>query len=363
MLRTQGGRRGRTRLVIGVGIAIAATTLTACGGSSGGSTSGSGGSSGSSGGGDKVAVSLITKDSTNPFFVAMQKGAKADADKNNVDLTIAAGKEDGDEQGQVQAIENAIAKGQKGILITPNGPGVNSAIKNARDSGLYVIALDTPPDPADTVDITFATDNFKAGQLIGEWAKAQLKGKKATIAMLDLFNDKVVSVDYNRDQGFLTGMGIDTKDKKKNGDEAKSGNYDGGQYTIVCNEPTQGAEDGGRTAMENCLNKNPNINLVYTINEPAAIGANNALKAAGKDKSAIIVSVDGGCDGVKSVGSGVIGATAQQYPVKMAELGVQAVSKYAKDKSTPTTSPGLDFYDTGVKAGTDKPVAGVESNT
>ncbi len=91
--------------------------------------------------------------------------------------------------------------------------------------------------------------------------------------MLDLFNDKVVSVDYNRDQGFLTGMGIDVKDKKKNGDEAKTGKYTGGKggdYTIVCNEPTHGAEDGGKTAMENCLPKNPNINLVYTINEPAA---------------------------------------------------------------------------------------------
>jgi|SRR4051794_18203613 fructose transport system substrate-binding protein len=361
MLRTQGGRRGRTRLVIGVGIAIAATTLTACGGSSGGSTSGSGGSSGSSGGGDKVAVSLITKDSTNPFFVAMQKGAKADADKLGVDLTIGAGKEDGDEQGQVTLIENAIAKGQKGILITPNGPGVNSAIKNARDAGLYVIALDTPPDPADTVDITFATDNFKAGTLIGKWAKGQLAGKHANIALLDLFNDKVVSVDYNRDQGFLTGMGIDTKDKQKNGDEAKSGNYDGGTYNIVCNEPSQGAEDGGRTAMENCLSKNGDINVVYTINEPAAVGAYNALKAAGKEKGVLIVSVDGGCAGVKAVKDGVIGATSQQYPLKMASLGVEAVAKFAKDGTKPKTSPGLDFFDTGVALVTDKPVDGLDS--
>ena len=123
-----------------------------------------------------------------------------------------------------------------------------------------MIALDTPPDPADTVDITFATDNFKAGELIGKWAAGTLDGKEATIAMLDLFNDKVVSVDYNRDQGFLTGMGIDVKDKTKNGDEAKTGNYTGGKggdYTIVCNEPTQGAQDGGKTAMENCLSKNP----------------------------------------------------------------------------------------------------------
>ena len=229
----------------------------------------------------------------------MQEGAKEAAKKEGVNLTIAAGKEDGDEEGQIAAIEDAIANGDKGILITPNGPGVNPAIKKARDAGLYVIALDTPPDPADTVDITFATDNFKAGELIGKWTKGQLKGKKATIAMLDLFNDKIVSVDYNRDQGFLTGMGIDTKDKKKNGDEAKTGSYDGGEYEIVCNEPTQGAEDGGRTAMENCLTKNKDINVVYTINEPAAVGADGALKQGGVAEGVLIASVDGGCDGVE----------------------------------------------------------------
>ena len=107
--------------------------------------------------------------------------------------------------------------------------GVNAAIKKARDAGLYVIALDTPPDPADTVDITFATDNREAGKLDGQWAAAQLDGKPATIALLDLFDDKIVSVDYDRDQGFLEGMGIDVADPKKNGDEAKTGKYTGGK--------------------------------------------------------------------------------------------------------------------------------------
>ena len=237
--------------------------------------------------------------------------------------------------------------------------GVNSAIKKARDAGLYVIALDTPPDPADTVDITFATDNFKAGTLIGQWAEKTMAGKPATIALLDLFNDKVVSVDYNRDQGFLTGMGINVADKTKNGDEAKTGTYSGGNYTIVCNEPTQGATDGGKSAMERCLNKNPNINLVYTINEPAAAGARTAT---GLSPSATVVSVDGGCDpGIKDVKSGLIGATSQQYPIKMAQLGVDAIQKIATGGEKPATSPGLSFYDTGVALVTDKKVDGVQS--
>ncbi len=317
-----------------------------------------------SGGEAQVGVALITKDSTNPFFVAMQQGAKADAAKNNVKLTVASGKQEGDDQGQITAIEDAIARGDKGILITPMSTGVNAAIKKARDAGLFVIALDTPPDPADTVDITFATDNRQAGKLIGQWAAAQVAGKPATIALIDLFSDKIVSVDYNRDQGFLEGMGIDVADPKKNGDEAPTGRYSaagGGDYTIVCNEAGNGAEDGGRSAMEKCLAKNPNVNVVYTINEPTAVGANAALKAAGK--TATIVSVDGGCAGVASVKSGVIGATAQQYPLKMATEGMAAIASIARGGEKPTPDAGLDFKNTGVALVTDKPVEGVDSIT
>ncbi|WP_433044052.1 substrate-binding domain-containing protein [Dactylosporangium sp. CS-033363] len=335
-------------------IALAAATLSvlplaACGDDQAGS-----------GGNGSVSVALITKNSTNPFFVTMQDGAKQAAAAEGMKITIAAGKADGDEAGQVQAIEDAIARGDAGILITPNGPGVNPAIKKARDAGLYVIALDTPPDPANTVDITFATDNFKAGELIGKWTATTLAGKPAVIAMLDLFNDKIVSVDYNRDQGFLTGMGIDAKDKKRNGDEEKTGKYTGGTYTIACNEPTNGAEDGGRTAMERCLTKNPGINVVYTINEPAAVGAQKALKAANV-QNPIVVSIDGGCDGVQQVKDGLINATSQQYPLKMAELGVKAIKQIAGGGQKPQVTAGLDFYDTGVALVTDKPATGVDS--
>ena len=353
-MRTTTTSARHTRTFALASAATVALALGAC--SSGGGSAGGGGTGG---GGDKIGVALITKDSSNPFFVAMQKGAKEEASKAGIDLTVASGKQEGDDQGQITAIENSIAKGDKGILITPMSTGVNSAIKKARDAGLFVIALDTPPDPANTVDITFATDNFKAGTLIGQWAEKQLAGKPATIALLDLFNDKIVSVDYNRDQGFLTGMGIDTKDKKKNGDEDKTGKYKSGTYTIVCNEAGNGAEDGGRSAMERCLTKNPDINVVYTINEPTAVGASAALKAQGKD--AMIVSVDGGCAGVKSVKSGVIGATAQQYPLKMAQLGMEAIKKIATGGEKPKTSGGLDFFDTGVALVTDKKAEGVDS--
>lgn len=313
--------------------------------------------------GEKVGVSLILKTLGNPFFVSMQKDAQANADKLGVKLTVAAGKDDGDTATQIAAIEAAVANGDKGILITPSADDVVPALDKARAAGLLVIALDTPPNPATAVDITFATNNYEAGQLIGQWANGSLGGKKAVIAMLDLFNDKVVSVDTARDQGFLNGMGIvKAEDKSGNGKEPSTGKYAGGDYVIACHEPTNGNVDGGKTAMETCLAKNPDINVVYTINEPAAQGAYDVLKSAGKEAGALIVSVDGGCKpGLELVASGVIGATAQQYPGQMAAKGMAAIVDLANGKPKPAVTPGLDFFNTGVALVTDKPVDGVAS--
>ena len=332
-------------------VVACAVLVAACGGSS------------SAAGTQKVGVALILKNFTNPFFVSMENDAKAEASKVGVNLTVSAGLKDGDVSTQITAIENAISAGDKGILITPNGPGVNDTIKKARQAGLYVIALDTPPNPPETVDITFATDNLEAGKLIGKWTAGQLNGQKATIAMLDLFNNQIVSVDLNRDHGFLEGMGINPGDLSKNGGEAASGQYSNGSYTVVCHEPTQGAEDGGRTAMETCLSKNSNINVVYTINEPAAAGAYKALQAAGHTSGVLIVSVDGGCAGVDNVRKGIIGATSQQYPGRMAKLGVDAINDLVTKGTKPAVTAGLDFYSTGVELITDKAVSGLDSAT
>jgi fructose transport system substrate-binding protein len=370
---TLGRRQG---ILLGV-VAVGTMALAACGSSSSSSTStdtasagasATGAASADAGAGGKVAVSLIVKTNDNPFFVAMQKGAKEDAAKDGVELTLAAGKKEGDNDSQIAAINAAIANKQKGILITPMSTAVNPAIEKARAAGLFVIALDTPPDPPTTVDITFATDNLLAGKLIGQYAAAKLAGAKAVIGLLDLFDNQVVSVDYNRDQGFLQGLGIPVNDPKKNGDEAKTGKYTGiggkgGDYEIVGNAASQGDSADGKAAMQKLLAKNPNINVVYTINEPAAEGAASALKAAGKTigKDVFIVSVDGGKAGVQDVAAGTIAATSQQYPLKMASLGVAAIAAFAKDGTKPSVSAGLDFYNTGVTLIAKDALPGVDS--
>ena len=209
----------------------------------------SGGSAASGDGGDGAKVGLITKTETNPFFVKMKEGAESKASELGLELQSFAGKKDGDNESQVAAVESLIGAGAKGILITPNdSKAIVPSLDKARQAGLLVVALDTQLEPPDAADATFATDNYQAGLLIGQWAKAKFEkdGKEAKIAMLDL-NPDGVSVDVQRDQGFLEGFGIDVGDKTQIGDEDDP--------RIVGHDVTDGAEEGGRTAMENLLQK------------------------------------------------------------------------------------------------------------
>jgi fructose transport system substrate-binding protein len=304
---------------------------------------------------DGILIGLITKTDNNPFFVKMHEGAAAKAKELGATLQAFAGKFDGDNDTQVAAIESLISAGAKGILITPSDTkAVVPAVQKAREAGLVVIALDTELDPIEAADATMETDNFQAGVLIGKWAAATLgdKAKTAHIAMVDALEFQPTT-DMLRDTGFMTGFGIKV---------AQPGHY--GKETdprIVGHQWGKGAEDGGRTGMENLLQKDPDVNVVYTVNEPTAAGAWEALKAAGKEKDVLMVSVDGGCPGVKNVQAGVIGATSQQYPLLMAALGVQAVVDFVKTGKKPANTPGKKFFDTGVSLVTDHPAPGVPS--
>ena len=292
-------------------------------------------------------IGLITKTETNPFFVKMKEGAAEAAKAHGARLLTGAGKADGDNAGQVTAMENMIAAGAKTILITPNdSKAIIPSIKKARDKGILVIALDSPTDPASGTDALFATDNYKAGVLIGEYAKAALAGKPPRIVTLDLFPGHPVGA--QRHNGFLQGFGLPAPDAKSN--------ELGKAEAVACMADSFGDQAKGQTAMENCLQKVPDVNLVYTINEPAAAGAYNALKRAGKEKGVVIVSVDGGCQGVKDVGAGRIAATSQQYPLKMAAMGVEAGVEYAKSGKKPS-----GYTDTGVTLIAAQALPGVDS--
>jgi fructose transport system substrate-binding protein len=289
----------------------------------------------------KIQVALITKDATNPFFVKMRQGATAQARKLGAQLKYAAGKNSSDNASQIAAIENFTTAKVKGILITvADAKAENAAIKKARKAGVLVIALDSPTDPKSVTDALFATNNFNAGVKIGKYARAATKTRTVTIAMLDEHAGS--SVGALRHNGFLKGFGIKGSDNQ-----------------IACVGNGQGQTAPSQTAMENCLQKAPGIDVVYTINEPSAAGAWTALKNAGKTKSGVtIVSVDGGCAGVRNVRAGIIDATSQQYPLRMAKLGVSAVVRFAK-----TGIRAKGYTDTGLNLIAKTALRGVPSKS
>ena len=320
--------RHAAHLVALAGAALLGLGVAACGGSESS--------------GERITAGLIVKQEDNPFFVTMRETAQDVAEENNVELLTAAGKSDVDNASQVAALEDMTAKKAQGILIVPaDSEAIVPAIEKARQAGVTVIALDSPTDPESAVDAIFATDNTRAGELIGSYAKAKAKaeGVEPKIAMLDLAPGIVLG--QQRHDGFLKGFSIADGDAQ-----------------IVGMADTEGNQEKAQAAMERLLEQDEDINVVYTINEPAAFGAAAALEAAGKgEDDVILVSVDGGCEAIKEyVRPGVIDATSQQYPENMAREGVQAIAAAARGGEQP---PSL--VNTGVELITAFPVEGVQS--
>ena len=314
--------------------------------------------------GEGVVIDLIVKENINPFWVWMIDGATARAEELGADLQACWGAFDPDPEGQTTCIENAVARGATTILLAPSNSAVVPAVERARDEGVVVIALDTATEPADAVDITFATDNFQAGLKIGEWAAAALGPEGVENAKIGLINinpsQPVVGV--KRNQGFLQGFGIDIGDPNVWGDETDP--------RIVGQEVGSGNQQDSVTAMENLLQIDPEINVLYTINEPTARGAVQAMNSFGISTDDVtIVSVDGGCAAMGDIDDGIINATSMQFPSRMAELGVEWGIRNSLTGEVPSPEDseyyveGNDIFNTGVELITNEPQDGLESLT
>lgn len=292
----------------------------------------------------EVTVGLITKQEVNPFWVTMREVAEDTAKDEGVHLVTATGTSDTDNASQVAALKKMTEQGAVGILIAPaDSSAVVPAIAEARAAGVIVVAVDTPTEPRSAVDALYATDNRRAGELIGRYAaaKAQQLGLQPQIALLNLAPG-ITSGELRR-QGFLAGFGVGE-----------------GDAAIVGEVDTEGDMKKGRAGLQRLLEEHANINVVYTVNEPAALGAIAALKDAGRDLDTIVVvSVDGGCEAIKdAVRPGDLDATAQQYPENMARFGVKAIARAARGGPRPS-----GYLDTGVELITGDPAPGVESRS
>lgn len=307
--------------------------LAACGGSSDSGSAGSGGSS--------ATIGIVEQQLANPFFSKLQQAAVAEAKSKGLKVITAESKTAGDSESQVTAMENMIARKVKGIVLDPaNASALAGVAQKARNAGILVITVNTTLEPQTASDATFETDNLAGGELIGKWAKVGLAaGQAPRVALLDYdLSDKTAKA---RHDGFLKGFGIAD-----------------GSPEIAGTALTKASVDTGQTAMENLLSKSRDINVLYTINEPTAQGAFTAIKNKGLTGKVLVTSIDGSCSGVRSVADGTIGATVMQFPTKMGQLAVDAIAKFAADGTKPS-----GITNSGTTLITDKPVAGIESQT
>ncbi len=288
-----------------------------------------------------IKLGLITKQEANPYWVTMREVAEKTAKDHRVTLLTATGKSDVDVDSQRAALEQMIAEGVSGILIAPtNSSALLPEIRAARESGVTVIAVDTPVEPLEAVDAYFATDNVEAGRLVGHYARAKASelGLEPKVALLELAPG--IRSGDDRSAGFLEGFGITESDP-----------------AIVAVTDTEGNQEQGKARMAEILAEVPDVNVVYAVNEPAALGALEALKAAKADLSRVLlVTIDGGCEAIKSaVRPGDVDATAMQFPENMAREGIKSLVAALGDGKPE------GFFDTGVKLITDNPAPGVDA--
>ena len=304
-----------------------------------------------------MTFSLITKTNENPVFVLEKQEGIIKAKALGVRLLTFTGKYDGDNASQVTDIEDSIAAGANAIIIVPNDTkAIIPQIQEAQKAGIKVIVYDSPLDTPGIADGTFATNNYAAGKLIGEWVKATLgaNASKAHIAMLDA-DTLMVSNDVARDTGFLNGFGIATPNPKVWGSEHDP--------RVVGHQPTKGSASLGQSAMEDLLQRDPSITVVYSMNEQAAAGAAQALRTAGLSQNVLSVSIDGTCAGLQMIKDGSLSATVMQFWLGMVDMSMDAAYKLLTTGEKPQVSPGLTYYNTGVTLVTDRPAPGVPSIT
>ena len=236
----------------------------------------------------------------NPYFIALSKGAEAEAKKTNPNVKVVTVGYDYDLNKQFTQIDNFIAAGVDMILLNPGDPNaIEPAIKRAQAAGILVVAVDTAAKGA---DLTVTTDNVQAGQLACQFIVDKLHGKGDVI----IENGPQVTAVTDRVKGCKQVFA------KAPGLKVLSSDQDG-----------KGSRDGAFAVMQGYLTRFPKIDAVFAINDPQAIGSDLAAKQLNRN-DLFITSVDGAPDIEAALkGHTLNQASASQDPYAMAQLAVK----------------------------------------
>jgi simple sugar transport system substrate-binding protein len=254
---------------------------------------------------DAVKIGFITKFPV-PFFATMENAAKAYAAAHpGVEIAFGQGTSATDIEGQIGLIESMIAKGVKGIAVTPVDPTVAPALDKAVAAGIKVVLLDNNiPDWKGRTALA-TTNNYNAGKIAGRYLKTVLKPGDALGVLEGV--PGVPALD-DRVKGMLEGLqGVDVK--------------------IVGKGATDCTEEKGINVAQDILTANPQLKAIYAACGPPAAGAARAISNAKLDHHIILVGFDFCCGEAEAMSAGTEDASVAQFPAKMSELGVDALVK------------------------------------
>ncbi|MEC0271529.1 ribose ABC transporter substrate-binding protein RbsB [Peribacillus frigoritolerans] len=263
--------------------------------------------------GVKVGVSISTLN--NPFFVSLKDGIEKEAEEKGMKVTVVDAQDD--TAKQISGIEDLILQKVDVLLVNPtDSAAISSAVKDANDAGIPVITIDRSSDEGD-IETFIASDNVAGGEMAAEYLVKEL-GEKAKVVELEGVSG--ASATRERGKGFHN-----IADK---------------QLEVLTSQTAEFDRTKGLNVMENILQGNKDIQAVFAHNDEMALGAIEAIKAAGKD--IIVVGFDGNDDALKAVENGELKATIAQQPALIGEEAVNAAEKILKgDKVDDTISVPL----------------------
>jgi simple sugar transport system substrate-binding protein len=263
-----------------------------------------------------VKLGFITKFPVDFFFVLQNAAKKWDKAHKDATVIFAQGKSATDDAGEIAAIQDMVAKGVKGIAITPTSPAVSKELDKAIKKGVKVVLMDNDIPAWKNKTSVVATNNLKGGVLAGKYLATRLKAGDTL--------------------GILEGVrGVPALDARVNGMLAGLGSLRS-KIKVVSKLPTDCAQDKGLTAAQDMLTANPNVTAIYAACGPPALGAVQVLKNSGKKAGdVILVGFDALPDEVAQIKSGWETASVAQFPAKIGLLGINTTYRAVKGKKVP----------------------------
>jgi ribose transport system substrate-binding protein len=254
-------------------------------------------------------IALVLKTLNNPYFIDMEGGARDAASRLGIDLTVQAAEREIDVEKQLDIIENLIQSNVAALLVTPSGSKeIVPAIVKANTARIPVFILDTRVNPealeaaGGKIAGFIGSDNVEGGKIAGDYIVKRLDGK-GRVAILEGI------------------AGHETGDSRVKGFRQAIANYPG--IEVVSSQTANWERDQGYNVFQNILQSHPDVQALFACSDLMALGATEAIAAAGKTGKIVVVGFDAFSEARDAVLKGTMDATVAQSPFDMGRIAVE----------------------------------------